>query len=202
MSEVLDQPDMACEKVKNLIQEALNQRTRHYQAILSLSFFFEGDQTGAAEDSKIFLDMVLSFGAEKEALQIPISSSRPGWDLVDWIRALIKQGLELSPENGRVLLLFHYVGHGFIGNNGLVFNANSQYQRTFNYDRTINPKLENYDDDLNDDASLGKIFDFVTILDSCHSGYATWDGNVQTRCANVVSAVREDQTAFSKGICR
>lgn len=105
MSEVIDQPDMACERVKNLIQEALNQRARHYQAILSLSIFFEGDQTGAAEDSRIFLDMVRSFGAEGEALRIPLSSRKPGWDVSDQIRALIKQGLELSPENGRALLL-------------------------------------------------------------------------------------------------
>lgn len=74
MSEVIDQPDIACEKVKSLIQDALNQRGRHYQAILSLSIFFEGDQTGAAEDSRIFLDMVRSFGAEGDALRIPISS--------------------------------------------------------------------------------------------------------------------------------
>ena len=97
MSEVRDQPDMACERVKNLIQEALNQRARHYGAILSRSIFFEGDQTGAAEDSRIFLDMVRSFGAEGEALQIPLSSRKPGWDVSDQIRALIKQGLELSP---------------------------------------------------------------------------------------------------------
>lgn len=49
-----------CDRVKSLIHEALNQRARHYQVIYSLSIFFEGDQTGAAEDSKIFLDMVWS----------------------------------------------------------------------------------------------------------------------------------------------
>lgn len=77
--------------------------------------------------------------------------------------------------------------------------ADSQYSRTFNYDRIINPKLEGYSD-VDDYASLGETFDCVTILDSCHSGYATRDGNLQTRCAEVVSAVREDQAAFPKGI--
>lgn len=51
-----DEQSIGCDRVKILIQEALNQRTRHYQAIYSLSIFFEGDQTGAAEDSKLFLD--------------------------------------------------------------------------------------------------------------------------------------------------
>lgn len=45
-----------------------------------------------------------------------------------------------------------------------------------------------------------EIFDCVTILDCCHSGYATRESNVQTRCAEVLSAVREDQSAFPKGI--
>lgn len=128
---------MVCEMVKRLIQEALNQRARHYQAIFSLSIFFEGDQTGAAEDSKVFLDMVRCFGAEGKALRILVSSPRPGWDVFDRVAALIKQGLQLDPENGRVLLILHYVGHGVIGDNGLVFAADSQYPRTFNY-RTIN----------------------------------------------------------------
>lgn len=202
MSEVItfeDQSDMACERIMRLIQEALDQRSRHYQAIFPLSIYFEGDQTGAAEDSKIFLDMVRSFGAEGEALRIPVSSPRPGWNVRDQITALIKQGLQLSPENGRVLLLFHYAGHGSIGDNGWVFNADSKYPRTFNYDRTINPKLETFSD-LDDYASLGETFDCVTILDSCHSSYATRDGNLQTRRAEVVSSVREDQTTFTKGI--
>lgn len=48
-----------------------------------------------------------------------------------------------------------------------------------------------------DDGGLEN-FDSVTIIDSCHSGLATWVGNLQTRCAEVVSSVREDQLAFSK----
>lgn len=83
--------------------------------------------------------------------------------------------------------MLHYAGHGVIGDNGLVFVADSQYPRTFNYDRTINPKFEAYSWFY--DAGL-EIFDCVTILDSCHLGYATRDGNLQTRCAEVVSAVR------------
>ena len=193
---------MACERVKSLIQDGLNQRVRHYQAIFSLSKFFEGDQTGAAEDSRIFLDMVRSFGAEGDALRIPLSSPRPGWDVYDRIMALIKQGLELSPENGRILFLIHYVGHGVMGAIGLVFFSDLQYPRTFNYDWTINPKLESYYH-LDNHASQEETFepfDCVTILDSCHSGYATRERNLQKRCAEVVSAVREDQSAFPKGI--
>lgn len=41
-------------------------------------------------------------------------------------------------------------------------------------------------------------FDCVTIIDSCYSGLATRVGNLQTRCAEVVPSVREDQLAFSK----
>lgn len=71
-----------------------------------------------------------------------------------------------------------------------------QYPRTFSYDRTINPKLGIYN-------YLGEsleITDCVAILDCCHSGYATRQSNVQTRCAEVLSAVREDQSARLKGI--
>ena len=92
---------MACERVKSLIQEALNQRARHYQTILLLSIFFEGDQTGVAEDSRIFLEMVRSFGVEGEALQIPTASRKPGWDVSDQIRALIKQGLSYLQKTDR-----------------------------------------------------------------------------------------------------
>lgn len=44
----------------------------HEPGCKRLSIDFEGDQTGAAEDSKIFLDMVRSFWAEGEALRIPV----------------------------------------------------------------------------------------------------------------------------------
>lgn len=67
------------------------------------------------------------------------------------------------------------------------------------YHWTINPKLESFSE-LDDYASLGETFDCVIILDSCHLGYATRDGNLQTWCAEVVYSVREDQAAFPKGI--
>lgn len=143
--------------------------------------------------------MVRCLGAEGETLRIPLSSPRlggPGWEVNDRVAAFIKKGLQLNPEYGRVLLILHYAGHGAVRDNGLIFNADSQYPRTFNYDRTINPKLEIYN-------YLGEsleIFDCVTILDCCHSGYATRESHVQTRCAEVLSAVREDQSAFPKGI--
>lgn len=94
-----------CDRVKSLTQKALKQRARHYQVIYSLSIFFEGDQTGAAEDSKIFLDMVRCLGAEGESLRIPLSSPRfggPGWEVNDRVAAFIKQGIQLDPEHGRV----------------------------------------------------------------------------------------------------
>lgn len=131
-----DEQGIGCNRVKSLIQEAFNQRARHYQVIYSLSIFFEGDQTGAAEDSKIFLDMVRCLGAEGESLKIPLSSPRfggPGWEVNDRVAASIKQGLQLDPEYGRVLLVLHYAGHGAIGDNGLIFNAALQYPQTFNY---------------------------------------------------------------------
>lgn len=85
-----------CDKVKRLTEEALNQGGRHYQANYSLLIFFEGDQNGAAEDTKIFLDMVRCLGAQRESLRIPLSSPRlrgPGWEVNDRVAALIKQGL-------------------------------------------------------------------------------------------------------------
>ena len=194
-----DEQGIACERVKSPIQESIHQRARHYQ-IYSLSIFFEGDQTGAAEDSKIFLDMVRCLGAEGDTLRIPQSSPRlggPGWVVNGRIRALIQNGLQLDPEYGRVLLILHYAGHGAIGENGLMFNGDSQYPRSFNYDRTINPKLETISNYLGESLD---IFDCVTILDCCHSGYATRENNVQTRCAEVLPAVREDQYAFPKDI--
>lgn len=54
-----DETDMACEKIKILIQEALKSSGKYYQAILRLSIFFEKDQTSGAQDSLIFLDKVL-----------------------------------------------------------------------------------------------------------------------------------------------
>ena len=96
-----DEQGIGCNRVKSLIQEAFNQRARHYQVIYALSIFFEGDQTGAAEDSKIFLDMVRCLGAEGESLKIPLSSQRfggPGWEVNDRVAAFIKQGLQLDPE--------------------------------------------------------------------------------------------------------
>lgn len=111
-----------CDKVKSLIQEALNQRGRHSQAVYSLSIFFEGDQTGAAEDYKIFLDMVRCLGSQGESLRIPLSSpglGGPGWEVNDRVAALIKQGVQLDPKYGRVLLMLHYAGHGLVDDNGL-----------------------------------------------------------------------------------
>ena len=49
-----DETDMACEKIKILIQEALKSSAKYDQAILRLSIFFEKDQTGGALDSLIF----------------------------------------------------------------------------------------------------------------------------------------------------
>lgn len=87
-------------------------------------------------------------------------------------------------------------GMGAVRGNGLIFNVDPQYPRTFSYDCTINPKLEIY----NYLGESMEIFDCVTILNCCHSSYATRESNVQTRSAEVLSAVREDQSAFPKAI--
>lgn len=123
--------------------------------------------------------MVRCFGSEEESLRIPLSSPRlggPGWEVNGRVVAFIKQGIQLDPDHGRVLHILHYAGHGAVGDNGLVFIADSQYPQTFSYDRTINPKLEIYYNYLSESL---EIFDCVTILDCCYSGYAARESNVQ-----------------------
>ena len=109
-----DEQGIGCNRVKSLIQEALIQRARHYQVIYALPIFFEGDQTGAAEDSKIFLEMVRCLGVEGESLKIPLSSPRlggPGWEVNDRVAAFIKQGLQLDPLRSTHTSLRRALGH-------------------------------------------------------------------------------------------
>ncbi|MCJ1347276.1 hypothetical protein MMC31_005498, partial [Peltigera leucophlebia] len=121
-----NEPDMVCERVKRLTQGG-SQPAR--QALpghfFRFRYFLKETKQVQQMIPRFFLDMV-----------------RPGWDVFDRVAALIKQGLQLNPENGRILLILHYAGDGVIGDNGLVFAADSQCPRAFNYDRTINPKLE------------------------------------------------------------
>lgn len=58
-----DKQGIGCDRVKTLMRDI----TKLY----SLSIFFEGDQTGAAEDSKIFLDMVRCLGTRKRGFTNP-----------------------------------------------------------------------------------------------------------------------------------
>lgn len=101
----------------------------------------------------------------------------------------------MSPTNSkaRVLVLLHYAGHGKINQNEeLIFFADSAYPWSFRFNVTLNPLFAPFKEIILDQV------DALTILDACHVGIATRCSTQIGRTAEVVSAVRANQIAFSK----
>lgn len=188
----------ATEKIRLSLQNAIDSRGRHYQNIYALSFHFARDQTGGAEDSATFVGMARSLGVETPlvfTIPDPGNESRAGPEYAVGQRLwnfLISCAPPMKSE-ARVLVLLHYAGHGMIDKNEeLVFFADSAYPRTFRFNFTLNPLFAPFEE-----IYLDKI-DAVTILDACQVGIATRSSTQTGRAAEVVSAVRANQTAFSK----
>lgn len=186
------------EKIRQSLECAIDSRGRHYQAVYALSFHFALDQTGGAKDSATFVNIARSLGVEKpQSFSIPDfgngSGKGPEYAVVQKLWDFISSCAPHQSSEARVLILLHYAGHGKINNKDeLVFFADDAYPRSFRFDFTLNPLFT-----LFAEIPLSKV-DAVTILDACHVGIATRSPSQTGRAAEVVSAVRADQHAFSR----
>lgn len=161
-------------------------------------FSFWTWQTGAAKDTATFVNIARSLGVEKpQSFSIPDfgnnSGTGPEYVVVQKLWDFISCCAPDKSSEARVLILLHYAGHGKINNKDeLLFFADEAYPRSFRYDFTLNPLFT-----LFEEIPLCKV-DAVTILDACHVGIATRSAGQTGRAAEVVSAVRAGQYAFSR----
>lgn len=187
----------AIDKIRLSLQNAIDSRGRHYQNVHALSFHFARDQTGGAEDSATFVNIARSLGVETpQVFIIPDSGKeKPGPEkaVTDKLYKFLVSCVPPTTSKARVLVLLHYAGHGMINKNEeLVFFADSAYPRSFRFNFTLNPLFAPFEEIISDQV------DVVTILDACQVGIATRCSTQIGRAAEVVSAVRENQTAFSE----
>lgn len=135
----------ATEKIRLLLQNAIDSRGRHYQNVYALSFHFARDQTGGAEDSATFVNMARSLGVETpQVFTIPNpgneSRAGPEYAVEQKLWNFLISCAPPKKSEARELVLLHYAGHGMINKNDeLVFSADSAYPRTFRFNFTLNP---------------------------------------------------------------
>lgn len=185
-------------KIRQSLEYAIDLRGWHYQAVYALSFHFVLDQTDGAKDSATFAPIARSLGVEKpQSFNIPDfgndSGTGPEYVVVQKLWDFINSCAPHKSSEARVLILLHYAGHGKINNKDeLIFFADDAYPRSFRYGFTLNPLFT-----LFAEIPLSKV-DAVTILYACHVGIATRSPGQTGRAAEVVSAVRAGQHAFSR----
>ncbi|MCJ1346354.1 hypothetical protein MMC31_004570, partial [Peltigera leucophlebia] len=195
----------ATEKIRLSLQNAIDSRGRHYKSVYALSFHFARDQTGGNKDSATFASMARSLGVEApQVFTIPDAGNEsragpgPEYAVGQKLWSFLISCAPPKNSEARVLVLLHYAGHGMIDKNEeLVFFADSAYPRTFRFNYTLNPLFATFPLFApSEEITLDKI-DAVTILDACQVGIATRSCAQTGRAAEVVSAVRANQTAFS-----
>lgn len=100
-------------KISQTLEDAID-RGRFYQGIHS---HFELDQTGAAVDLTSFTHLARPIGVENPVVPASVNHSTKGleWMVVNYMDAFISNILSSpSDDEGRILLLLQYAGHGKI----------------------------------------------------------------------------------------
>ncbi len=94
-------------KIRQTLEDAID-RGRFYQGIHS---HFELDQTGAAVDLTSFTHLARPIGVENPVVPASVLE----WMVVNYMDAFISNILSSpSDDEGRILLLLQYAGHGKI----------------------------------------------------------------------------------------
>ncbi|KAB8204490.1 hypothetical protein BDV34DRAFT_197232 [Aspergillus parasiticus] len=180
MSTTGDRPHgLSIPEFEGMLRQAVDQRSRAYSFVSSLSLCWENDQTNAKEDCEKFRDIVHLFGfPTPEQYVISIQDRTPGWTLHSKVSTMIQQGLDAP---GRALLLLHYAGHGVERDGKLFFT--SENGRSFSVMFLL--ALADGDCDL---LSPDSEIDIVFIFDSCFSHVATRNMVNAERIVEVLAA--------------
>ncbi|KAB8239556.1 uncharacterized protein BDW43DRAFT_258489 [Aspergillus alliaceus] len=120
MANTSDEPHgLSIPVFEETLQNAVDQRSRVYSFVSSLSVRWENDQTNAKADREKFRDIVHLLGfPTPELYVIPLQDRTSGWILNHKIHLMIDQGLAAE---GRALLLIYYAGHGVEKDEALFF---------------------------------------------------------------------------------
>ncbi|KAJ1712735.1 hypothetical protein NYO67_5091 [Aspergillus flavus] len=164
---------------EGMLRQAVDQRSRVYSFVSSLSICWENDQTNAKEDCKKFRDIVHLFGfPTPEQYVIPLQDRTPGLDIHNKVTTMITQALEAP---GRGLFLLHYAGHGVEKDGSLFFT--SENGRRFSVMFLLSLVQGDHSVLLPDSE-----IDIVFIFDSCYSHVATRNMVNTERIVEVLAA--------------
>lgn len=181
MTTASDEPHgLSISEFEGMLRQAVDQRSRVYTFVSSLSFRWEKDQTNAEVDCNRFRDIVHLFGfPTPEQYVIPLEDRTPTLTLALKFCGMLTQAIVAK---GRALLLVHYAGHGEQKDGELFFTSGNH-----RYTIAINKILAQVDSGsalLSSDTEVDTVF----IFDSCFSHVATRNTVNAERIVEVLAA--------------
>ncbi|KAI9815601.1 MAG: hypothetical protein M1832_005462 [Thelocarpon impressellum] len=127
--------------VRQALQQAVDQRGRHYSNLTSLAIRFENDDTSAERDTVAFVDMIKAIGHPPPKVLV----LKPGASHMGFIVAteLERLGKHIATLEGRTLVILHYAGHAEVAQDGTLKLLASDLHKTesFSYADTIDAYL-------------------------------------------------------------
>ena len=173
-------------QLKDVLEQAVSRRGKHYEAIYSVAFRFAADDTSAQRDSQHFQHLLklLRLPAAKE-IKFSANSESPGYACYKVLDSLAKK---LDTHEKQCLVVCHYAGHGRIEHDELLFSATLGGEPTLNFQRWMGELWS-------PDAHRFDKGDVVVILDSCFAGSAVRGMHSSKRSVEILCAVGQSQLA-------
>ena len=173
-------------QLKEVLEQAVARTEKHYEAVYTVAFRFEADDTSADRDTQHFQNFLRLLGLPKaKEVVFSAKSKTPGHDCCKILESLANR---LDTHDKQCLIVCHYAGHGKIEYDELYFSATPESKPTLNCQRWLGV-LWDKNEKLFDKA------DVVVILDSCFAGNAVRGMDASKRSVEVLCSVGDAQIA-------
>jgi len=105
-------PKISNKDFKTAITAAVKRRNSAYNHSFALSVRWEADNTNAVEDTNHFQTILSTLNFPKaEELVLLSNDKTPGWSVHKKIHRIFE---DAKRSVGRVVIMIHYAGHGFV----------------------------------------------------------------------------------------